>query len=81
MTFLSVLALAVVILVAAPFVAHRLRRQRAEEHPFAPTRLVPPSPPKARRRARLEDKPLFALRAASVTFGRCGTRRNCPINR
>jgi hypothetical protein len=66
MTFLTLFALAIAGLVAAPYVAHRLRRQRAEQHPFAPARLVPPTPPKARRRARLEDRSLFAIRAASV---------------
>jgi hypothetical protein len=66
MTFLTLLALGIAVLVAAPYVAHRLRRQRAEEHPFAPVRLVPPTPPKARRRARLEDRSLFMIRAASV---------------
>jgi hypothetical protein len=53
-------------LVAAPYLAHRLRRQRAEERPFAATRLVAPTPPKARRRSRLEDRALFGVRAASV---------------
>jgi hypothetical protein len=66
MTFLSALALAIAALVAAPYLAHRLRRQRAEEKPFAAARLVPPTPPKARSRARLEDKSLFAIRAAAV---------------
>jgi hypothetical protein len=65
-TFLSALALAVALLVAAPYLAHRLRRRRAEEQPFPPARLVPPSPPKARRRSRLEDRALFAARAVSV---------------
>jgi hypothetical protein len=66
MTFLTLFALGIAFLVAAPYVAHRLRRQRAEQHPFAPVRLVPATPPKARRRARLEDRSLFAIRAASV---------------
>ena len=66
MTFLTIFALAVAALVAAPYVAHRLRRQQAEEHPFAPARLVPATPPKARRRARLEDRGLFAIRGLSV---------------
>ena len=66
MTFLTLFALAIAGLVAAPYVAHRLRRQRAEPHPFAPARLVPPTPPKARRRARLEDRGLFAIRATSI---------------
>jgi len=65
-SFLSALALAVAVLVAAPYLAHRLRRRRAEEQAFPPARLVPPSPPKARRRSRLEDRALFATRAASV---------------
>jgi len=66
MTFLTLLALGIAALVAAPYLAHRLRRQRAEERPFAPARLVPATPPKARRRARLEDRSLFAIRAAAV---------------
>ena len=66
MTFLTLFALGIAVLVAAPYVAHRLRRQRAEQHPFAPVRLVPATPPKARRRARLEDRSLFAIRAASI---------------
>lgn len=66
MSFLTVLALGIAVLVIAPYVAHRLRRQRAEERPFAAARLVPPTPPKARRRARLEDRVLFAIRALAV---------------
>jgi hypothetical protein len=66
LTFITFLALGIAALVVAPYVAHRLRRQRAEERPFAPARLVPPTPPKARSRAKLEDRPLFAIRAASV---------------
>src|ERR1019366_8759802 len=65
-TFLSTLALAVAVLVVAPYMAHRLRRRRAEEQPFPPARLVEPSAPKARRRSRLEDRALFATRAAAV---------------
>ena len=66
MSFLTILALGMAVLVAAPYLAHRLRRQRADEVPFAPARLVPPTPPKARRRSRLEDRSLFAIRAASI---------------
>jgi hypothetical protein len=65
-TFLSALALAVALLVAAPYVAHRLRRRKAEEQDFPPARLVAPAPPKARRRSRLEERALFATRAAAV---------------
>jgi hypothetical protein len=66
LSFLTVLALGIAVLVAAPYFAHRLRRQRADEVPFAPARLVPPTPPKARRRSKLEDRSLFALRALAV---------------
>jgi len=65
-TFLSALALAVALFVVAPYVAHRLRRRRAEEQVFPPARLVSPAPPKARRRSRLEERALFATRSAAV---------------
>jgi len=65
-TFITLLALGIGLLVAAPYLAHRLRRQRAEERPFAAARLVPPTPPKARSRAQLEDRALFGIRAACV---------------
>jgi hypothetical protein len=65
-TFLTALALVVAVLAIAPYVAHRLRRRRAEEIAFAPARLVPPSPPEARRRSRLEDRALYATRTAAV---------------
>jgi len=65
-TFLTGIALAVALLVVAPYLAHRLRRKRADEQPFPPARLVEPAPPKARRRSRLEDRALFATRSASV---------------
>ena len=66
MSFVTVFALAIGLLVAAPYLAHRLRRRRAEDLPFAAAHLVPPAPPKARRRAELEDRALFATRALSV---------------
>jgi len=65
-SFLTILALGIGIFVAAPYFAHRLRRQRADEVPFAPVRLVPATPPRARRRSRLEDRSLFFVRAASI---------------
>jgi hypothetical protein len=65
-SFVAVLGLAIAVFVAAPYFAHRLRRRRADERPFAPAHLVPPAPPRARRRSRLEDRGLFALRALSV---------------
>ena len=66
MSFVAVLGLAVAFLVAAPYLAHRLRRRRADERPFAAAHLVPPAPPRARRRSRLEDRLLFWLRALSI---------------
>lgn len=68
MSVVTGLALAIGLLIVAPYLAHRLRRRRAEERPFAPARLVPPAPPKARRRAQLEDRALFAIRALSILF-------------
>jgi hypothetical protein len=66
MSFVTALALAVALLVAAPIAAHMLRRRRADERPFSAVALVPPTPPVARRRSRLEDRGLFAVRAAAV---------------
>jgi hypothetical protein len=66
LSFLTLLALGIVALVAAPYFAHRLRRRKADEVPFPPARLVPKAPPKARRRSRLEDRSLFLIRAVSV---------------
>ncbi len=66
MSFVTALALAIAAFVVVPFLAHRLRRRRAEERSFAAARLVPPAPPKARRRAKLEDRALFSVRALAV---------------
>jgi hypothetical protein len=66
MSFVTALALLIGTLIVAPYVAHRLRRRRGEERPFAATHLVPPAPPRARRRAELEDIWLFAIRALAV---------------
>ncbi|WP_437335740.1 VWA domain-containing protein [Sorangium sp. So ce394] len=66
MSFVTLGALLVALLVGAPIAAHLLRRRRAEERPFPPARLVPPTPPTARRRSLLEDRALFATRAVSV---------------
>ncbi len=66
MSFVTALALGIVALVALPLLAHRLRRQRADERPFAAAHLVAPAPPRARRRARLEDRSLFIVRALAV---------------
>ncbi len=66
MTLLAPLALLVSLLVAAPYLAHRLRRRRADERPFAAARLVAPAAPQARRRSKLEDRALFATRSLAV---------------
>jgi von Willebrand factor type A domain/Aerotolerance regulator N-terminal len=65
-SFLSLLGLGIALLVAAPYFAHRLRRRRAQEIAFPPALLVPPTQPQARRRSKLEDRGLLAVRAASV---------------
>ncbi len=66
MSFVYALALGVGFLVAAPYLAHRLRRKRADEREFAAAHLVPPAPPTARRKAALEDRALFGIRALAV---------------
>lgn len=66
MTFVYAAALAVALLAVAPFVAHLLQRRRADERDFPPARLVPPSQPVARRRRRIDDRALYAIRTASV---------------
>ncbi len=66
MSFVTALALAVGFLVAVPYFAHRLRRRRADDRPFAAAHLVPPAPPRARRRAELEDVALFGTRGLAV---------------
>jgi hypothetical protein len=65
-SFVYALALAVGLLTVAPYFAHRLRRRRAQERDFAPAHLVRPAPPRARSRSKLEDRALFATRAAAV---------------
>jgi hypothetical protein len=64
--FLTTIALGVALFVVGPYLAHRLRRREAQDVPFPPARLVARSPEKARRRARLEDRALLAMRALSV---------------
>ncbi|MBW2456426.1 MAG: VWA domain-containing protein [Deltaproteobacteria bacterium] len=66
MSFLTWAALAVGLLVAAPLVAHLLRRRPPDEEAFAATRLVPPNPAVAQRRTALEDRALFAIRALAI---------------
>ena len=66
MSFLTASGLLVALFVAAPFLAHMLRRRTAEERPFPPARLVPATPPAVRRRSMLEDRALFSVRAIAV---------------
>jgi hypothetical protein len=66
MSFLTLSALGIALLVGAPVLAHLLRRRRAEERPFPAARLVPPTLPAARRRSMLEDRALFSVRALAV---------------
>jgi len=65
-SFLTPLALAIALLVVAPVLAHRLRRREADVRPFPAARLVPPTPPKARKRSQIEDKALLVVRALLV---------------
>jgi len=65
-TLVYAFALAIGLFVVAPYLAHRLRRRRAEERDFAPARLVPLAPPRARSRARIEDRALLATRLSAI---------------
>jgi hypothetical protein len=65
-SFVTVLALGLALLVAAPTLAHLLRRGRANEQPFPPAGLVPVARATARERSRLEDRGVLLLRALMV---------------
>jgi Mg-chelatase subunit ChlD len=66
MSFVTLLALSLSLLVAAPTVAHLLRRGRAQEQPFPPAALVPEARATTRERSRLEDRGLLLLRALMI---------------
>lgn len=66
MSFVTALALALGLLVAAPTIAHLLRRGRAREQPFPPAALVPEARATTRERSRLEDRGLLLLRALMI---------------
>lgn len=68
MSFVTLGALAIGLLVVAPLIAHLLRRGRAKEVPFPPARLVPGSRSVAEQRAELDDRWLFLLRAAAIVL-------------
>ncbi len=66
MSFVTLLALSLSLLVAAPMVAHLLRRGRAKEQAFPPAALVPEARATTRERSRLEDRGLLLLRALMI---------------
>ena len=66
MSFVTLLALGLSLLVAVPTLAHLLRRGRAKEQPFPPAALVPEAKATTRERSRLEDRGLLLLRALMV---------------
>lgn len=66
MSFLYAFALAAIVLVVAPYVAHRLRRHHTEARPFAPVHLVVPLPVRARKPSSVEDRALLATRALCI---------------
>jgi hypothetical protein len=66
MSFVVALALAIALLVAVPVLAHLLRRGRARETPFPPTRLIPIKEHVAKRPSRFEDRVLLAVRSTII---------------
>src|SRR5262245_26807035 len=66
MSFLVAAALAVALLVAAPLIAHLLRRGRTPERVFPPALLVSRLEAHSKERARLEDRTLLSLRGLMV---------------
>jgi hypothetical protein len=65
-SFVTLLALGLSLLVAVPTLAHLLRRGRAKEQPFPPAALVPEAKATTRERSRLEDRGLLLLRALMI---------------
>jgi Mg-chelatase subunit ChlD len=65
-SFVTILALGLAVLVAAPTIAHLLRRGRVKEQPFPAASLVQASRASARERSRLEDRGVLALRASMI---------------
>ena len=66
MTFLTVGALAIAILILVPTIAHLLQRGRQDAIGFPLVRLVLPTPKFSSRRGRLRDRFLFVLRGALI---------------
>jgi len=65
-SFLVALALGIAGLAVAPLIAHLFRRGRVKEQPFPPAALVPKARSAARESRRLQDRLLFAVRAALI---------------
>jgi len=65
-SFITVFALGLSLLVLAPTLAHLLRRGRPNEQPFPAAALVPVTRSTARERSRLEDRGLLLLRALMI---------------
>jgi len=65
-SFVTIFALGLSLLVAAPTLAHLLRRGRANEQSFPAAALVPVTRSTARERSRLEDRGLLLLRALMI---------------
>jgi hypothetical protein len=68
MSFVTLAALGIALLVVAPVLAHLLRRRPPEERPFAAVALVPERTAVAQRRTALEDRWLLGVRAAAVVL-------------
>ncbi len=66
MSFGTALALLVGLLVAAPIVAHLLRRGKTKTQEFPPAHLVPTIVVTSEQRSRLEDRVLLSMRALMV---------------
>jgi Mg-chelatase subunit ChlD len=66
LSFVTVLALGLSLLVIGPTLAHLLRRGRPTEQPFPPAGLVPVTRATARERSRLEDRGVLLLRALMI---------------
>ncbi len=66
MTFLTIGALAISVLILVPTIAHLLQRGRQDAIGFPLVRLVIPTPKFSSRRGRLRDRFLFVLRGALI---------------
>jgi Mg-chelatase subunit ChlD len=65
-TFATWLALSIAALGVLPLLAHRFRRRHAREISFAANSLIAATPIETRQRAKIDDRPLLALRLLLV---------------